>query len=146
MMPKYVTLDTQLRQAEPRIKIRWFRNPEVSHWPGKIPGRVVLCSRCYQAAAAAVRKGRCPKVPQREAPLPHVKQDQAFCPAPVSTVHDCKKYKLTVDSGSGNMIGITITLTKNAMEIFQSEQQVEMPSDAAHSNFEASKLCSVPHN
>ena len=46
--------------------MHWHTNPDCSFWPGKVPSRVVLCSRCYQAGHSARARGRPAKLPKYE--------------------------------------------------------------------------------
>ena len=64
----------------------WHRNPDFSMWPGKVPGRVTLCSRCYQCGYRAHCKGRVPKLPKYE----HTPSDTT-CPPPGTSIANCLK-------------------------------------------------------
>ena len=54
-------------------------------WPGKVPGRVTLCSRCYQCGYRAHRKGRVPKLPAHE-----TTPEDNICPPPGTSIANCR--------------------------------------------------------
>ena len=45
-------------------KVHWHCNPPVSFWPGKVPGLVALCSKCYQQGYRSVSRGTLAVCPQ----------------------------------------------------------------------------------
>ena len=65
-------------------KVSWHVNPVFSMWPGKVPGLVVLCSRCYQCGYRAHRKKRMPIMHKFECSQP----DPA-CPSPDASQAQC---------------------------------------------------------
>ena len=84
-----------------RGKVLWYSNPIISYWPGKVPGGVVLCSKCYQAANRAVAKGKVPKLPASEDC-----RDFAECPPPGTAAADCIKPLVMINKALGGVGGV----------------------------------------